>query len=174
LEYSAPEKFWVIKNPSKPTVKDVVVTGTALVSKNNTSGKTYIIAPTISWAKGENGWTNNSYRVGIRYSEKSDFSGYKNILVYENATTSLTYSIPDVRAYIPISTETGYYYKIYVERYDGIEWGIGWSTDAYYVTKIPRICHVLNDKYGHPSINDFNKFFLNELYFYFPYDQGYN
>lgn len=182
LEYSSSEAFYVIKNTSAPTVSNVTVSGTALVSQNNSSGKDYIVSPNITWTKGNDGYTNadnsnNSYRIGIQYSKTKDFStgNTTNVLVQSNITTSLSYDIPDVRAYIPITLTEGYYYRIYIQRYDGIEWGTGYS-NAYYVTKIPKTTHVLNDIYGIPNDanSEFHQYFSKKLNIYLEYDQGYN
>lgn len=181
LEYSSSEAFRVIKNTSAPSVDKVTVSGTALVSQNNSSGKDYIVSPKITWTKGDDGYTNdsnsnNSYRVGIQYSKTDNFPGNAtNVLVLSNATTSLSYDIPDVRAYIPIAWDQGYYYRIYIQRYDGIEWGIGYS-NVYYVTKIPNTTYILNDAYGFPKDADsaFHQYFSKKLNVYLEYDQGYN
>lgn len=182
LEYSSCEAFYVIKNTSAPSVSNIKITGMALSSQNKPTGVDYIISPSITWQKGEGGYTNiensnNSYRVGIWYSTSTNFAeeNRTNILVQQTTSTALSYTIPDVRAYIPITQSQGYYYKIYVQRYDGVEWGLGYSTDTYYVTQIPRTTHISNDIYGVPNTDsEFHQYFSKKLNIYLEYDQGYN
>ena len=165
-----------VSSNTKPTIA-IKVSGTTQETVNTLSGATYILNPTITLTKGNNGqYNNNTYNYYIHYS--SDNSTWIKKLLWEK-DTSLVKTIDDVRSlgYFTELSTTGYYYYFSATRYDGLDTSasVDTSSTKYYVSKRPSLKGMFNTQnYENISLSEFKDYFSKALSFTFDRDTGYN
>lgn len=176
LEDSADYYTVSVSSNTKPTVT-IKVTGTQLETVNTLSGATYILNPTITLTKGNNGQQdNNTYNYYIHYS--TDNSSWTKKVLWEN-DSSLTKTIDDVRAlgYFTNLATTSYYYYFSATRNDGMDTSnaVNTSSTKYYASKRPSLIGMYNTQnYQNINLSDFQGYFSKALSFKFQRDTGYN
>lgn len=176
LEDSADYYTVSVSSNTKPTVA-IKVTGTQLETVNTLSNATYILNPTITLTKGNNGQQdNNTYNYYIHYS--TDNSSWTKKALWEN-DTSLTKTIDDVRAlgYFTNLATTSYYYYFSATRNDGMDTSnaVNTSSTKYYASKRPSLIGMYNTQnYQDINLSDFQGYFSKALSFKFQRDTGYN
>lgn len=176
LEDSADYYTISVSSNTKPTVT-IKVTGTQLETVNTLSGATYILNPTITLTKGNNGQQdNNTYNYYIHYS--TDNSSWTKKVLWEN-DSSLTKTIDDVRAlgYFTNLATTSYYYYFSATRNDGMDTSnaVNTSSTKYYASKRPSLIGMYNTQnYQDINLSDFQGYFSKALSFKFQRDTGYN
>lgn len=165
-----------ISSNTKPTVT-IKVTGTQLETVNTLSGASYILNPTITLTKGNNGQqNNNTYNYYIHYS--TDNSSWTKKTLWEN-DSSLTKTIDDVRAlgYFTDLATTSYYYYFSATRNDGLDISDAANTSStkYYASKRPSLLGMYNTQnYQNINLSEFQGYFSKALSFKFQRDTGYN
>lgn len=176
LEDSADYYTVSVSSNTKPTVT-IKVTGTQLETVNTLSNATYILNPTITLTKGNNGQQdNNTYNYYIHYS--TDNSSWTKKALWEN-DSSLTKTIDDVRAlgYFTNLDTMSYYYYFSATRNDGMDTSnaVNTSSTKYYASKRPSLLGMYNTQnYQNINLSDFQEFFSKALSFKFQRDTGYN
>lgn len=176
LEDSADYYTVSVSSNTKPTVT-IKVTGTQLETVNTLSGATYILNPTITLTKGNNGQQdNNTYNYYIHYS--TDNSSWTKKTLWEN-DSSLTKTIDDVRAlgYFTNLATTSYYYYFSATRNDGMDTSnaVNTSSTKYYASKRPSLLGMYNTQnYQNINLSEFQGYFSKALSFKFQRDTGYN
>lgn len=176
LEDSADYYTVSVSSNTKPTVT-IKVTGTQLETVNTLSGATYILNPTITLTKGNNGQQeNNTYNYYIHYSTNN--STWTKAILWEN-DASLTKTIDDVRAlgYFTNLATTSYYYYFSATRNDGMDTSnaVNTSSTKYYAAKRPGLIGMYNTQnYQDINLSDFQGYFSKALSFKFQRDTGYN
>ena len=176
LEDSADYYTVSVSSNTKPTVT-IKVTGTQLETVNTLSGATYILNPTITLTKGNNGQQdNNTYNYYIHYS--TDNSSWTKKALWEN-DSSLTKTIDDVRAlgYFTNLATTSYYYYFSATRNDGMDTSnaVNTSSTKYYASKRPSLLGMYNTQnYQNINLSEFQGYFSKALSFKFQRDTGYN
>lgn len=175
LEYSASYTSKTIIKNSTPTLT-IQSTGTSLESVNNNSGLSYIVIPTVTLTKGDNGQpSNNTYNYYINYSVNN--STWTQKLLAEKQA-SLTRTFADVRTLGLPYADSGCYYYISAKRWDGVEWSSEATGTKYYITKSPGLIGI----YNKPDYTNVEGFYSGEvathfskfLGFKFERDTGYN
>ena len=165
-----------ISSNTKPTIT-IKVTGTTQQTVNTLNGATYVLNPTITLTRGNNGQqNNNTYNYYIHYS--TDNSSWTKKALWEK-DPSLTKTIDDVRAlgYFTNLDTTGYYYYFSATRYDGMDTSalVTTSSTKYYVSKRPSLKGIFNTQnYENISSSEFQDYFSKALSFTFDRDTGYN
>lgn len=165
-----------VSSNTKPTIT-ITVSGTTQETVNTLSGATYILNPTITLTKGNNGQQeDNTYNYYIHYS--SDNSTWTKKPLWEK-DSSLVKTIDDVRSlgYFTELATTGYYYYFSATRYDGMDTStsVNTSSTKYYVSKRPTLRGMFNTQnYENINLNDFQGYFSKALSFTFDRDTGYN
>ena len=165
-----------VSSNTKPTIT-IKVSGTTQETVNTLSGATYVLNPTITLTKGNNGQQdNNTYNYYIHYS--SDNSTWTKKPLWEK-DSSLVKTIDDVRSlgYFTELSTTGYYYYFSATRYDGIDTSASVTTSStkYYVSKRPSLKGMFNTQnYENISSSEFKGYFSKALSFTFDRDTGYN
>lgn len=165
-----------VSSNTKPTIT-IKVTGTEQQTVNTLSNATYILNPTITLTRGNNGQqNNNTYNYYIHYS--SDNSSWTQKTLWEK-DPSPTKTIDDVRAlgYFTNLDTTGYYYYFSATRYDGMDTSASVTTSStkYYVSKRPSLKGMFNTQnYENINITEFQEYFSKALSFTFERDTGYN
>lgn len=165
-----------ISSNTKPTIT-IKVTGTTQQTVNTLNGATYVLNPTITLTRGNNGQqNNNTYNYYIHYS--TDNSSWTKKALWEK-DPSLTKTIDDVRAlgYFTNLDTTGYYYYFSATRYDGMDTSalVTTSSTKYYVSKRPSLKGIFNTQnYENISSSEFQGYFSKALSFTFDRDTGYN
>ena len=165
-----------VSSNTKPTIT-IEVTGTTQETVNTLSGATYILNPTITLTKGNNGQQdNNTYNYYIHYS--SDNSTWTKKPLWEK-DSSLVKTIDDVRSlgYFTELSTTGYYYYFSATRYDGMDTSASVTTSStkYYVSKRPSLKGMFNTQnYENINLSEFQGYFSKALSFIFDRDTGYN
>ena len=165
-----------ISSNTKPTIT-IEVTGTTQETVNTLSGATYVLNPTITLTKGNNGQQdNNTYNYYIHYS--SDNSTWTKKPLWEK-DSSLVKTIDDVRSlgYFTELSTTGYYYYFSATRYDGMDTSASVTTSStkYYVSKRPSLKGMFNTQnYENINLSEFQDYFSKALSFTFDRDTGYN
>lgn len=165
-----------VSSNTKPTVS-INITGTTQQTVNVMSGATYVINPTITLIKGENGQQdNNTFNYYIHYS--TDNSNWTKKLLWEK-DTSLIKTIDDVRSlgYFADLATKGYYYYFSATRYDGMDTSdlVTTSSTKYYVSKRPSLLGMYNTQnYQNINLSEFQGYFSKALSFKFQRDTGYN
>lgn len=165
-----------VSSNTKPTIT-IKVTGTQLETVNTLSGATYILNPTITLTKGNNGQQdNNTYNYYIHYS--TDNSSWTKETLWEN-DSSLTKIIDDVRAlgYFTNLATTSYYYYFSATRNDGMDTSnaVNTSSTKYYASKCPSLLGMYNTQnYQNINLSEFQGYFSKALSFKFQRDTGYN
>lgn len=176
LEDSADYYTVSVSSNTKPTVT-IKVTGTQLKTVNTLSNATYILNPTITLTKGNNGQQdNNTYNYYIHYS--TDNSSWTKKALWEN-DPSLTKTIDDVRAlgYFTNLATTSYYYYFSATRNDGMDTSnsVNTSSTKYYASKRPSLLGMYNTQnYQNINLSEFQGYFSKALSFKFQRDTGYN
>lgn len=176
LEDSAEYYTVSVQSNSQPTVA-INVTGTLLETVNTLTGATYVLNPTITLTKGDNGQpNNNTYNYYIHYS--TDNNSWTTKTLWEN-DPSLTKTIDDVRAlgYFTDLDTTGYYYYFSATRDDGLDTSNAVNTfdTKYYASKRPSLIGMYNTQnYQNINLSDFQGYFSKALSFKFQRDTGYN
>lgn len=176
LEDSADYYTISVSSNTKPTVT-IKVAGTQLETVNTLSGATYILNPTITLAKGDNGQqNNNTYNYYIHYS--TDNISWTKKTLWEN-DSSLTKTIDDVRAlgYFTNLATTSYYYYFSATRNDGMDTSdaVNTSSTKYYASKRPSLLGMYNTQnYQNINLSEFQGYFSKALSFKFQRDTGYN
>ena len=176
LEDSADYYTVSVSSNTKPTIT-IKVTGTQLETVNTLSGATYILNPTITLTKGNNGQQdNNTYNYYIHYS--TDNSSWTKKTLWEN-DSSLTKTIDDVRAlgYFTNLATTSYYYYFSATRNDGMDTSnaVNTSSTKYYASKRPSLLGMYNTQnYQNIDLSEFQGYFSKALSFKFQRDTGYN
>ena len=176
LEDSADYYTVSVSSNTKPTVT-IKVTGTQLETVNTLSNATYILNPTITLTKGNNGQQdNNTYNYYIHYS--TDNSSWTKKTLWEN-DSSLTKTIDDVRAlgYFTNLATTSYYYYFSATRNDGMDTSnaVNTSSTKYYASKRPSLLGMYNTQnYQNINLSEFQGYFSKALSFKFQRDTGYN
>ena len=167
LEYSLPATVSFTKN-SKPSA-GAELEGTVLDGSNN-----YMVSCTVSITNvtgGQN--SNNKYSYGVEYSSSSSFNdGSGTSRTLESNSTLRTYQVNDIRSTIGQNK----YYKIWTQRYDGVEWGAKTYSEIYYSGRTFGISdftfsNKLNNSTG---ISDMDDYFSNSISIHLPLDEGYN
>lgn len=165
-----------VSSNTKPTIA-IKVSGTTQETVNTLSGATYVLNPTITLTKGNNGqYNNNTYNYYIHYS--SDNSTWIKKLLWEK-DSSLVKTIDDVRSlgYFTELSTTGYYYYFSATRYDGLDTSasVDTSSTKYYVSKRPSLKGMFNTQnYENIGLSEFKDYFSKALSFTFDRDTGYN
>ena len=165
-----------ISSNTKPTIT-IEVTGTTQETVNTLSGATYVLNPTITLTKGNNGQQdNNTYNYYIHYS--SDNSTWTKKPLWEK-DSSLVKTIDDVRSlgYFTELSTTGYYYYFSATRNDGMDTSnaVDTSSTKYYVSKRPTLLGMYNTQdYQNINLSEFQGYFSKALSFKFQRDTGYN
>lgn len=165
-----------VSSNTKPTIT-IKVSGTTQETVNTLSDAIYVLNPTITLTKGDNGQQdNNTYNYYIHYS--SDNSTWIKKTLWEK-DSSLVKTIDDVRSlgYFTELTTTGYYYYFSATRYDGMDTStsVDTSSTKYYVSKRPALKGMFNTQnYENINLNDFQGYFSKALSFTFDRDTGYN
>lgn len=174
VEYSEGTEVSFVANTSSPTVEGELTPSETLTSVNNTSGLNYVVKFTASARKGSNGQSSgNTYGFHLCVSNSANGNFVYEKTLQGGSQTSL--SISDIRAHKNPGT-SGYYYKILITRYDGIE-SDSWYSNAYYVTKLPKIIKASNDKTSAPdNITNSNSilYFSESVKLYLEPDDGYS
>lgn len=176
LEDSADYYTVSVSSNTKPTIT-IKVTGTQLETVNTLSGATYILNPTITLTKGNNGQQdNNTYNYYIHYS--TDNSSWTKKILWEN-DSSLTKTIDDVRAlgYFTDLATKSYYYYFSATRNDSMDTSdaVNTSNTKYYASKRPGLIGMYNTQnYQDIDLSDFQGYFSKTLSFKFQRDTGYN
>lgn len=165
-----------VSSNTKPTIT-IEVTGTTQETVNTLSGATYVLNPTITLTKGNNGQqNNNTYNYYIHYS--SDNSTWIKKPLWEK-DSSLVKTIDDIRSlgYFTELSTTGYYYYFSATRYDGLDTSASVTTSStkYYVSKRPSLKGMFNTQnYENINLSEFQGYFSKALSFIFDRDTGYN
>lgn len=165
-----------VSSNTKPTIT-IKVSGTTQETVNTLSGATYVLNPTITLTKGNNGqYNNNTYNYYIHYS--SDNSTWIKKLLWEK-DSSLVKTIDDVRSlgYFTELSTTGYYYYFSATRYDGLDTSasVNTSSTKYYISKRPSLKGMFNTQnYENIGLSEFKDYFSKALSFTFDRDTGYN
>ena len=165
-----------VSSNTKPTVT-IKGTGTQLETVNTLSNATYILNPTITLTKGNDGQqNNNTYNYYIHYS--TDNSSWTKKALWEN-DSSLTKTIDDVRAlgYFTNLATTSYYYYFSATRNDGMDTSdaVNTSSTKYYASKRPSLLGMYNTQnYQNIDLSEFQGYFSKALSFKFQRDTGYN
>lgn len=165
-----------VSSNTKPTIT-IEVSGTPQETVNTLSGATYILNPTITLTKGNNGQqNNNTYNYYIHYSSDNSTWIKKPL---EEKVSSLVKTIDDIRSYgyfTELAT-TGYYYYFSATRNDGMDTSasVDTSSTKYYVSKRPSLKGMFNTQnYENINLSDFQGYFSKALSFTFDRDTGYN
>lgn len=165
-----------VSSNTKPTIT-IKVSGTTQETVNTLSGATYVLNPTITLTKGENGQQDgNTYNYYIHYS--SDNSTWTKQLLW-GKDSSLVKTIDDVRSlgYFTSLATTGYYYYFSATRNDGMDTSnaVDTSSTKYYVSKRPSLLGMYNTQdYQNINLSEFQGYFSKALSFKFQRDTGYN
>ena len=165
-----------VSSNTKPTIA-IKVSGTTQETVNTLSGATYVLNPTITLTKGNNGQqNNNTYNYYIHYS--TDNSTWIKKPLWEK-DSSLVKTIDDIRSlgYFTELSTTGYYYYFSATRYDGLDTSASVTTSStkYYVSKRPSLKGMFNTQnYENINLSEFQDYFSKALSFIFDRDTGYN
>ena len=165
-----------VSSNTKPTIS-IKVSGTTQETVNILSGATYVLNPTITLTKGNNGQqNNNTYNYYIHYS--TDNSTWIKKPLWEK-DSSLVKTIDDIRSlgYFTELSTTGYYYYFSATRYDGLDTSdsVTTSSTKYYVSKRPSLKGMFNTQnYENINLSEFQGYFSKALSFIFDRDTGYN
>lgn len=165
-----------VSSNTKPTIT-IKVSGTTQETVNTLSGATYVLNPTITLTKGNNGQqNNNTYNYYIHYS--TDNSTWTKKPLWEK-DSSLVKTIDDIRSlgYFTELSTTGYYYYFSATRYDGMDTStsVNTSSTKYYVSKRPSLKGMFNTQnYENINLSEFKDYFSKALSFTFDRDTGYN
>ena len=165
-----------VSSNTKPTIA-IKVSGTTQETVNTLSGATYVLNPTITLTKGNNGQqNNNTYNYYIHYS--TDNSIWIKKPLWEK-DSSLVKTIDDIRSlgYFTELSTTGYYYYFSATRYDGLDTSdsVTTSSTKYYVSKRPSLKGMFNTQnYENINLSEFQGYFSKALSFIFDRDTGYN
>lgn len=165
-----------VSSNTKPTIT-IEVSGTTQETVNTLTGATYVLNPTITLTKGNNGQQdNNTYNYYIHYS--TDNNSWTKKALWEN-DSSLTKTIDDVRAlgYFTNLATTSYYYYFSATRNDGMDTSnaVNTSSTKYYASKRPSLLGMYNTQnYQNINLSEFQGYFSKALSFKFQRDTGYN
>ena len=165
-----------VSSNTKPTIA-IKVSGTTQETVNTLSDATYVLNPTITLTKGNNGQqNNNTYNYYIHYS--TDNSTWIKKPLWEK-DSSLVKTIDDIRSlgYFTELSTTGYYYYFSATRYDGLDTSdsVTTSSTKYYVSKRPSLKGMFNTQnYENINLSEFQGYFSKALSFIFDRDTGYN
>ena len=170
LEYSSSVKEAFVVNTSPPSFSIGKHTKEALISNNNNSGKDYIVSHTIETTSSGGQSENNVYTFSLYYSSSANGTYNKVKDIQQTSSASLT--IKDIRTIKAPTYNSGYYYKIYITRNDGIESSATKELGPYYVTKIPA-CMVEVDDTNTSNVSTY-PYFSNKFKITTEKDAGYN
>ena len=174
LEYSSASSGTKI-SVNKKISFTVSISGQELESVNNSSGKKYIVSPTITISDISGGQNNKRFTYTLYYGTTESMTSSKVIYNSDSATQK---TVSDIRT-LGINHEgNGAYYQFSIQCNDGVENSSIVKSNIMYVTKIPLLTGLYN-KSDFSNIANFSNegmatHYSKFLGFKFQRDEGYN